>query len=82
MENVLYALPGVLEAAVVGVPDAMLGEAIRAFIVPDEGHSFTEQEVILHCRRHLEDFMIPARVEFRTALPKTDSGKIRKASLR
>lgn len=82
VENVLCALPGVMEVAVVGLPDPMLGEAIHAFVVPEDGQILAEQEVILHCRRHLEDFMIPAHIEFRSELPKTESGKIRRASLR
>jgi long-chain acyl-CoA synthetase len=82
VENVLYALPDTAEAAVIGVPDPVLGEAIAAFIVPLNGRTLTEQEVIRHCRNHLEDHMVPARVEFRAALPRTESGKIHKALLR
>jgi len=82
VENVLYALAGVAEAAVVGVPDPVLGEAVKAVIVPVEGRVLTVREVIAHCRRHLEDNMVPVQVEFRSELPKTESGKIRKASLR
>lgn len=75
VENVLYALPGIREAAVVGVPDPILGLAIRAVVVaPDTG--LTQQDVIRYCARHLEDFMVPKHVEFRDALPKTDTGKI------
>lgn len=82
VENVLYALPDTAEAAVVGVPDPVLGEAIKAYIVPLNGSGLTEQDVIRHCRRHLEDHMVPTQVEFRAELPKTDSGKILKAELR
>lgn len=80
VENVLYALPGVVEAAVVGVPDAVLGQAIKAFVVV-RGTGLTRQEVLAHCRAHLEDFMVPRDVEFREELPKTASGKIRKTGL-
>lgn len=78
VENVLYALEGVKEAAAVGVPDPVLGQAIKAVLVLGEGVTLTEKEVLRHCARHLEDFMVPKSVEFRDALPKTDSGKIRR----
>ena len=75
IENVLYALAGVREAAVIGVPDPILGMAIKAVVVSTNA-AMTEQDVIRHCAKHLEEFMIPKFVEFRDALPKTDSGKI------
>ncbi len=80
VENTLYSLPGVVEAAVVGVPDPVLGEAIKAFIVTD-GAKLNEQDVLRHCRGHLEDFMRPQIVECRDKSPKTDSGKIKKTEL-
>ncbi len=80
VENVLYSLEGVKEAAVIGVPDPILGQAIKAFIVPDD-ESLTPADVLAHCRAHLEDFMIPKYVEFREGLPKTSSGKIKKTGL-
>jgi amino acid adenylation domain-containing protein len=81
VENVLYRLPGVLEAAVVGIADPILGEAIKAFLVVN-GAGLTEADVMRHCRAHLDDFMVPRVIEFRDELPKTPSGKIRKAELR
>lgn len=78
VENVLYALEGVTEAAVVGLPDPILGQAIMAVLVLGEGVTLTKKDVLRHCARHLEDFMIPKSVEFRDALPKTDSGKIQR----
>ncbi len=80
VENVLYGLEGVKEAAVVGVPDELLGEAIKAFIVTHDPR-LSESRVLAHCRTHLEDFMVPQYVEFRDALPKTTSGKIKKLAL-
>jgi amino acid adenylation domain-containing protein len=76
VENALYGLPGVREAAVVGVPDPILGFAIKAVVAADPGANLTAHDVIRHCARHLEDFMVPKMVEFRDALPKTESGKI------
>jgi len=82
VESVLYQLPGVVEAAVVGVQDELLGQAIKAFVVCGNGYNLTEQDVLRHCAQHLEDFMMPRYVEFRPSLPKTSSGKIQKSALR
>jgi len=76
VENALYALPGIREAAVVGVPDPVLGLALKAVVATDPHAKLTAHDVIRHCARHLEDFMVPKLVEFRDALPKTESGKI------
>ncbi len=81
VENVLYALTGVREAAVVGVPDPVLGQAIKAFVAIDDQVNLTETDVLRHCRAHLEDFMVPRWVEFRPELPKTNTGKIKKTDL-
>jgi amino acid adenylation domain-containing protein len=80
VENVLYALPGVVETAVIGVTDPILGQAIKAFVVHD-GDGLNEGRVLAHCRAHLEDFMVPQSVEFCDELPKTSSGKIKKTEL-
>ena len=76
VENVLYALAGVQEAAVVGVPDPVLGFAIKAVVALDSGTALTAADVIRHCARNLEDFMVPKIVEFRDRLPKSENGKI------
>lgn len=82
VEHVIYQLPGVTEVAVFGVPDPILGEAIKAVIVANGSASLTERDVRRHCAQHLEEFKIPHYVEFRPSLPHSASGKIDKAALK
>jgi long-chain acyl-CoA synthetase len=77
VENVLYTIRGVREAFVTGTPNEILGQTVLAMVVPDDGVVLTEQDVILHCTRHLEDFKVPKQVEIRSTLPKSENGKIR-----
>jgi acyl-coenzyme A synthetase/AMP-(fatty) acid ligase len=81
VEAALYRLPGVTEAAVVGVPDPVLGEAVKAVVVVDRSR-LNEADILAHCRANLEDFMVPQQVEIRSELPKTPSGKIDKKTLK
>ncbi len=81
IENVLYELEEVAEAVVVGIPDELLGEAIKAMVVLKEGAFLSEEQILKHCAQNLEDFMVPQVVEFRSSLPKTESGKIKKSAL-
>lgn len=81
VENVLYSLSGVAMAAVIGVPDSVLGQAVKAVISLREGAHLSEQDVLRHCAWHLEDFMVPKVVEFRDQLPRTPTGKIDKRQL-
>ena len=82
VENVLYTHPHVLEAAVIGVPDAHWGEAVKACVVLKDGCSATEEEIIAYCRKDLAGYKTPKSVDFLEALPKTGSGKIFKKGLR
>jgi acyl-CoA synthetase (AMP-forming)/AMP-acid ligase II len=79
VEHVLCRLEGVVEAAAIGIPDAMLGQAIKAVVVTTK--DLSTKDVLAHCRAHLEEFMVPKWVEFRAALPKSPSGKIKKQEL-
>ena len=82
VENVLHRIAGVREAAVVGVPDELLGEAIRAFVVLDDTASLTEQQVKRECMARLEGFMVPRDVVFVSELPKTTTAKVSRRLLR
>jgi acyl-CoA synthetase (AMP-forming)/AMP-acid ligase II len=81
VENAIHSLEGVYEVAVVGVPDPVLGQAVKAFVTLKPGAQLTERDVIRHCLERLESFMAPKHVEFVESLPKTDTGKIRKVGL-
>ena len=81
VENALYKMPEVLEAAVAGVPDALLGESIKAYVVVKPGATLNERQVKRHCAMLLEEYMVPAAVEFRSELPKNERGKIVKREL-
>jgi acyl-CoA synthetase (AMP-forming)/AMP-acid ligase II len=82
VEDVLHRLPGVREAAVVGVADPLLGEAVKAYVVLAPGTSYTARDVIRHCLGFLESFMVPKHVEFVAVLPRTDTGKVTRVGLR
>lgn len=81
VENVIQSLDGVYEVAVIGVPDDVLGQAVKAFVVASPGRSLSDRDVIRHCSTQLESFMVPRYVEFVTELAKTDTGKIKKTGL-
>jgi long-chain acyl-CoA synthetase len=81
IEEVIASHPGVLECAVIGVPDAKSGEAVKAFIVRKDP-SLTAEEVIKFCGTQLTAYKVPKQIEFRTDLPKTNVGKILRRELR
>ncbi len=82
IENVLYEMESVAEAAVLGVEDPIDGTAIKVLVVPRNGTLLTEQHVRQHCRANLENYMVPKFIEIRDVLPKTESGKIKKSTLK
>jgi long-chain acyl-CoA synthetase len=81
IEDVLTQMPGVLECAAVGVPDAKAGEAVKVVIVKKDA-KLTEAEVRAYCEANLTGYKRPKIVEFRTDLPKTPVGKILRRELR
>jgi acyl-CoA synthetase (AMP-forming)/AMP-acid ligase II len=81
VENCIYAIDGVLDCAVIGVPDESLGQAVKAFVTLKPGADLTERGIIRHCLARLESYMAPKFVELVAQLPRTDSGKIRKIDL-
>jgi acyl-CoA synthetase (AMP-forming)/AMP-acid ligase II len=82
IEDVLHRLPGVREAAVVGLPDPRYGERVVAALVVDPAQAITTAEVVAHCARHLVAFKCPTRVCFVDALPRNATGKVSKRHLR
>ena len=81
VEAVLMAHPGVREAAVIGIPDPVSGEILKAFIVR-KNPSLTGDELIAFCRKDLTNYKVPKIYEFRNDLPKSTVGKILRKELR
>jgi long-chain acyl-CoA synthetase len=81
IEEVISALPSVLEVGVAGVPDLVKGEVAKAWVVLKPGATATEDEVRAYCRERLAPYKVPGRVEFRSELPKTMVGKILRRAL-
>jgi len=78
IEEAIAELDGVGEVAVVGVPDEILGQVIKAYILPKPGVTLDPLQVKAHCHKRLASYKIPKSVEFVTELPKTASGKVKK----
>ena len=81
VEDVLARHPGVLEAAVIGLPDSHSGEIVAAYVVPREP-GLKEEDLRAFCRENLTGYKVPRRIEFRETLPKTNVGKVLRRALR
>lgn len=81
VEEVIASHPGVLECAVIGIPDSKSGEAVKAFVVRKDPN-LTAEAVIKFCHEQLTGYKVPKHIEFRTDLPKTNVGKILRRQLR
>ncbi|MCK1542542.1 long-chain fatty acid--CoA ligase [Bradyrhizobium sp. 160] len=81
IEEVIATHPGVLECAVIGIPDSKSGEAVKAFVVKKDPN-LTAEDVIKFCHEQLTGYKVPKHIEFRTDLPKTNVGKILRRQLR
>ncbi|MEO8017799.1 MAG: class I adenylate-forming enzyme family protein [Pseudomonadota bacterium] len=81
VENALHSISGVREAAVVGIPDPLLGEAIRAYVVVEPESNLNDKQLRVACASRLENFMVPKEFVFCAELPKTATGKVSKKLL-
>ena len=81
IEEVIAGHPGVVECAVIGVPDSKSGEAVKAFVVKKDPN-VTAEDIIKFCGTQLTNYKVPKQIEFRTDLPKTNVGKILRRELR
>ena len=81
IEEKILEMDNIIEAAVIGVPDAVLGEAVKAFVVTSDGCKITQNEILSYLKPHLSTYKLPKHIEFRNVLPKNKSGKIMKTEL-
>jgi long-chain acyl-CoA synthetase len=81
-ENILYQLPAILEAAIIGVPDDRWGEKVVALVHLRPGQTISQEEILTFCRERLAGYKCPKTIEFMGPFPRTSSGKIKKNELR
>ena len=82
MEEAIYSHPAVLEAAVIGMPDAAYGEQVVGFVSLREGLTASEGELREHARRSLADYKVPEKILFLNELPKGITGKLQRRVLK
>ncbi len=82
VEGLLFKQGKVMQAAVIGMPDPIWGEAVTAVVVPFPGTSLTEEDVIAYCKTHMAGYKVPKRVIFVSSMPTTPSGKVLKRLLK
>jgi long-chain acyl-CoA synthetase len=82
VEAVLHRHPGVVDVAVIGVPDDKMGEQVKAIVETRRGVTLTGEEIVLFCREHMAHYKCPKTIEFVAKLPRDPNGKIRKRELR
>lgn len=82
IENTLARIDALAESAVIGIPDARMGEVGRAYVAAKPGRTLTEEEVLLFCKEHLANFKVPREVRVVGSLPRNPSGKVLKNELR
>ena len=81
IEEVILELEGVEEAAVVGIPDDLLGQVIKAVIVKSPGSDIDKMQLMRHCKTNLANYKMPKQIEFADEIPRTASGKVRRFML-
>ena len=82
IENTIYEHPGVLETAVIAIPDQIFGEDIKAYVVLKKGVICSENDIVDFCKARLSGFKVPKDIEFIDSLPRNQMGKVLKKELR
>lgn len=81
IENILMCHPKIAEAAVIGVPDLIRDQAVKAFIILKDGEELSTEEILTYCRSRMAKFKVPSFIEIRTSFPRTSTYKVQKKFL-